>query len=87
MHHMFHVSLLKKSIEPQATASLEIPIVGEEEEEVVEPQAILDKRVIYQGSLSLTQVLVRWSHKDPHQTTWDYLLELLTQFPRSAGLL
>lgn len=65
MHPIFYVSLLKKSIEPQATASPELSIVSEKGEEVVEPQVILDKRVVYQGSVPLTQVLVRWSTKTP----------------------
>jgi len=43
MHPIFHVSLLKISIEPQAVISLEIPTVDEEEEVIVEPQTILDK--------------------------------------------
>ena len=87
MHLVFHVSLLKKSIEPQALASSDLPIVSEEEEGVVDPQAILDNQVIYQGSVPPTQVLVRWSQKDPDHTTWEYLPELLTQFPRPIRLL
>ena len=61
--------------------------MNEEEEGVVEPQAILDKRVLYQGFAPLTQVLVRWTQKDPNHTTWEYLPKLLDRFPRATGLL
>jgi len=35
----------------------------EEDEVAIEPQAMVDKRVIYQGTAPITQVLIRWSHR------------------------
>ena len=58
----------------------------DELEEALEPWAILDKRVIYQGAVPLTQVLVQWSQLQADHT-WEYLPELLKQFPRATGLL
>ena len=43
VHPMFHVSLLKKSIEPHTTISPDLPQMNDKEE-LVKPQAILDRR-------------------------------------------
>ncbi|XP_052193025.1 uncharacterized protein LOC127801693 [Diospyros lotus] len=67
VHLVFHLSFLKKSIEPYATISPDLPL-NEEEKGVVEPQAILDRKVLHPGSVTLTQVLV-WTQKDPNHTT------------------
>jgi len=73
-HLVFHVSLLKQAKEPQVNASQNLPPI-EETKEVIEPWAIVEKKVIYQGSLPLTQVLVQWSHLHPEHTTWENLLD------------
>jgi len=54
VHLVFHVSLLKKSIEPHAAIYPDLPQMNEKEEGVAEPQAILDRRVLYQGSMPLS---------------------------------
>lgn len=59
MHPVFHVSLLKISIEPRAPTSLQLPEIEDELEEQREPYAILDRRVVHQGAVPLIQVLVQ----------------------------
>ena len=61
--------------------------MDEDVEVEVEPQAIVDKWVIHEGPLPLTQVLAQWTHLHPDNTTWEYLLQLLKQFQRAAQLL
>jgi len=87
MHPVFRVSLLKKSIKPRGTTSQQLPTAEDELEETLEPQAILDKRVVYQGAAPLTQVLVQWSLLQSDHTIWEYLPELLTRFPLVVSLL
>ena len=87
MHPVFHVSLLKRSIEPGASTSQQLPEIEDELEQQREPQAILDRRVVHQGAVPLIQGLVQWSHLQPDHTTWEYLPELLKKFPRATNLL
>lgn len=101
IHPVFHVSLLKKAVTLQVTVSDSLPNLEgetavevspllptiEENEVAVEPQAVLDKRVIYQGTTPITQVLIRWSHLPPDQPTWEYLPDVLKQFPCVISLL
>ena len=71
------VSLLKQAKETLVNANHDLPPIAEEMEEVVEPRATVEKRVIYQGSLPIIQVLVQWSHLHPEHTTWENLPVLL----------
>ena len=54
----FHVSLLKKTIEPMTTTCFQLPPVDEDKEVTVEPQAIADRRITYKDTIRLTEVLV-----------------------------
>ena len=80
-HLVFHVSLLKKAIEPTTTMSSNLPIADEDKEVIMEPQAIVDRRITYKEALPLMEVLVQWSHLHPDNTTWEYLPDLLKQYP------
>ena len=73
---MFHVSLLKKSGENNVTSQA-LPPMTEDEEPIVVSIAILDKRILYQQGIPLTQVLVQWSTLHPDNNTWEYLPDLL----------
>ena len=55
----------------------------------VEPALIVDKRVIYRHGSPLTQgpLYIQWTHCHLDSNTWEYLLDLLTQFPQAARLL
>lgn len=86
-HPVFHVSLLKKAIEPTATTSSQLPLVDEDMEFTAEPQAIVDQRITYKDTIPLTEVLVQWSHLHLDNATWEYLPNLLKQHPRVAQLL
>lgn len=86
-HLLFHVSLLKKATAATDSSQTELPPNAEEAEEIMEPRAILQKRIMYEGKVPLTQILVQWSHLHPDHTTWEYLPNLLKQFPRAMGLL
>jgi len=87
VHLVFHVSLLKPIKGPLTNVSTTLPLIAEQLEEEVEPRAIVEKRVIYWGSLPITQVHVQWTHRPPKHTTWENLLELLQHFPKAVGLL
>ncbi|XP_052189970.1 uncharacterized protein LOC127799785 [Diospyros lotus] len=86
IHLVFHVSLLKKSVGAQKV-SPSLPTLPRENREALKPEAIVDRRVIYQQGAPLIQVLVKWRDKMAEDSTWEYLFYLLKQFPRSANLL
>lgn len=71
---------------PSDTTSLDLPPTAEDLTVNVEPLTVLEKRVIYQNSLPLTQVLVWWTHLHLDHTR-EYLPNLLKQFPRATQLL
>ena len=83
---MFHVSLLKKSVRTQR-ASPSLATLPKEISKAVEPEAIMDKKGIYKQGEPLIQVLVKWQDGTVEDSTWEYLPNLLKQFPRSANLL
>jgi len=86
IHPVFHMSLLKKYVGGQPV-SLKLPTRNSSEEPTLEPEAILDRRVIYQQGAPLIQVLVKWSQLPMDDNAWEYLPNLLKQFPRVASLL
>lgn len=86
IHPVFHVSLLKKLVGAQRV-SPSLPTLPREIHETLEPEAIVNRRVIYKQGAPLIQVLVKWQDKTTEDNTWEYLLDLLKQFPRSANLL
>lgn len=86
IHPVFHVSLLKKAIEQQAV-NPELPCLPDSTDSPKEPIAILDRRVIYNQGAPIIQVLVQWSNLHSDNNTWEYLPDVLKQFPKAAGLL
>ncbi|XP_071917026.1 uncharacterized protein [Coffea arabica] len=81
IHDTFHVSLLKKKVGTgsiQAQIPAGIPYQGQL---MVEPIAVLDRRLVKRGRVAATQVLVQWSNSFPEDATWEYLQDLQLQFP------
>ena len=64
-----------------------LPTLPKEIYESLELEAIVDRQVIYKQGAPLIQVLVKWQDKIAEDSTWEYLPDLLKQFPRSANLL
>ena len=86
IHLVFHVSLLKKVVGQQAVNPV-LPHFPDLDDSPKEPTAIIDRRVIYKQGAPIIQVLVQWSNLHPDNNTWEYLLDILKQFPQAAGLL
>lgn len=49
---------------------------------MMEPVAILGRRLVKRGRAAATQVLVQWSNCFPEDSTWEYLQDLQRQFPQ-----
>ncbi|XP_052201682.1 uncharacterized protein LOC127807684 [Diospyros lotus] len=87
LHPVFHVSFLKKAVSTTEGVSQEVLKLIEDHIVEVEPKAVLVRRVVYQDSLPLIEVLVQWTHLHLNNITWEYLPDLLQQYPRVASLL
>ena len=86
IHPIFHVSILKKSVGAQPMSSV-LPAPPKEISSRIEPEAVIDRRVIYRPGAPPIQVLVKWRGNTSKDNTWEYLLEFLKQFPQAASLL
>ncbi|XP_071918722.1 uncharacterized protein [Coffea arabica] len=76
IHDTFHVSLLKKKV---GTGSIQAQIpagIPHQGQLMVEPIAVLDRRLVKHGRVAATQVLVQWSNSFPEDATWEYLRDL-----------
>ena len=67
--------------------STALPILPKETNKPVEPEAIIERRVIYKHEAPLIQILVKWQDNSSDYNTWEYLPDLLKQFLRASSLL
>jgi hypothetical protein len=82
IHHVFHVSQLKKSVTPMTTVSPELPDTSNTFQV---PMAILDHRLRQDSDTMISQVLVRWSSLLEELSTWEDETPLRQQFPRASA--
>src|ERR1044072_999970 len=78
VHPVFHISLLKKSVQEGVTSQPLPAILTEEWELRVEPEDIVDTRVKENGGM---EVLVRWKNLPEFEDSWEDLATLMEQFP------
>ena len=81
IHPVFHVSCLKKQLGMSISPSLPLPSVHDAGLIQDEPAAILDRRVLQQGSTPVTEVLVHWQNHHIADASWESLDDLKTRFP------
>ena len=81
IHPTFHVSLLKKKIGSQTVAPHLPAAINDQGQLLIEPVAILDRRIAKKGNQAATQVLVQWSNSFPEDATWEFLHDLKQKFP------
>ena len=80
MHHVFHVSQLKKHIDHHHVQS-QLPLLDVDRVISKEPIAILDRRIGKKCGHAVTKVLIQWSNCFPEDATWESLFDLQRQFP------
>lgn len=68
VHHVFHVSLLKKKISSKYTTAV-LPELNDHGQFLVEPVAILDRKMIKKNNATSVEVLVQWSNTLPYEAT------------------
>ncbi|KAF2308179.1 hypothetical protein GH714_036458 [Hevea brasiliensis] len=78
IHNVFHVSLLKPAYASIA-ASSELPPMSRQS--VIQPQAILDRRIVKRKNATATQLLVHWQGYSPADATWEFTDDFQLHYP------
>ncbi|XP_070020521.1 uncharacterized protein [Nicotiana sylvestris] len=64
----------------QVVAMIDPPICNNEGQILVEPMAILDRRMVKKRNKAVTKVLVQWANLSPEEATWEDYGLLRSQF-------
>lgn len=79
IHPVFHVSQLKSAIgDVPATTHLPSVLL---DVDVVEPERILERKMVQRKGQAATLVLVKWLGKDVAEASWEFLFDLQKKFP------
>jgi hypothetical protein len=71
LHHVFHVSCLKKVIGTKCQTQTNLPELDEEGSIWIQPQVVLDKREHHLRQQTIKEVLVQWKDTTPADVTWE----------------
>jgi hypothetical protein len=80
LHHVFHVSCLKKVIGIKCQTQTSIHELDEEGSIWLQPQAVLDHHENHLHQCTMKEVLVQWIDTPPEDATWESTT-ILQQFP------
>jgi hypothetical protein len=80
IHHVFHVSLLKK-VGDVSMVICNLPPFSAENSPILEPMAIQDYRWVKHGHKYITEALVQWKTLPLEDATWEEVNCLRQQFP------
>lgn len=81
IHPVFHVSKLKQRLGADQQARPTLPIMDEEDQIQISPEAVLQHRIITRNQQLIPQVLIRWLNLDPTDSTWEDEDFIRAQFP------
>ncbi|KAF2294454.1 hypothetical protein GH714_011560 [Hevea brasiliensis] len=80
IHPIFHVSQLKRVISQHQVA----PALSKElevDEELIEPEDVLQHRISTINGNSISQLLIKWKGKPIEEATWMAYFDVVDQFP------
>jgi hypothetical protein len=80
LHHVFHVSCLKKVIGAKCQIQTNLLELAEEGSIWPQPEVVLDQREHHLHQRTIKEVLVQWKDTTPADATWE-LATILQQFP------
>ena len=85
LHHTFHVSQLKKHIGPKAVPNPNLPLLDDEGNILVAPEAILERKLVprVQGNIQIPVVrwLIKWINLPAENATWEDASFIQKVFP------
>jgi hypothetical protein len=85
VHPVFHVSQLKSYIPDRTPVFTELPTPLQLDIADLEPDEILDKRLVKKANASYMQVLIEWSTLTTAMATWEDYDVIHQRFPDAAA--
>jgi hypothetical protein len=71
IHHVFHVSQIKKHIGPKVIPQANFPLTDSEGNIMVYHEKLLNRRMIPRNNESVIQWMIQWVNLPPTTTTWE----------------
>ncbi|KAM1659293.1 hypothetical protein ACFX2K_002409 [Malus domestica] len=81
IHHVFHVSCLKKHLAPAANPLPVLPVVTDDGLFPQEPLQVLHRMMYKKGNVAGVQLLIHWKWGNLEDATWEDFDEFIAQFP------
>lgn len=81
IHHVFHVSCLKRHLGPSVTPQIELPQVTADGLVHNIPEAILARMMYKKGKVAGVQLLVQWKDQEEANATWEDFEDMKNKFP------
>lgn len=85
IHPVFHVSQLKPFIPDHSPVFKDLPKVVELDTKQVQPEAVLDRRLVKKGNQAIPQVLVKWTNIPVEASTWEDWYVVTSRFPTAIA--
>jgi hypothetical protein len=85
IHPVFHISQLKPYTPDYRPAFEELPTITDLTATAVEPEHIMDRRLVKKGNVAIPQVKIKWTHLPEAAATWQDYNVIKTRFPSSAA--
>lgn len=81
IHPIFHVLQLKLFRGSVDAPYLPLPFTTSEEGPILQPAAVLQRRIVLQGSVTVPQVLIQWTGLDEASATWEDQADVQLSYP------
>lgn len=81
IHPIFHVLQLKLFRGSVDAPYLPLPFTTSEEGPILQPAAVLQRRTVLQGSVTVPQVLIQWTGLDEASATWEDQADVQLSYP------
>lgn len=81
VHHVFHVTLLKKHIGSAPISVGTIPEVNQDDISPLIPLKVLQRREVTRDNKMVSQWLIHWSVLDTIEASWEDVSFIRNQFP------
>jgi hypothetical protein len=81
IHNVFHISQLKEYRADYTSVFSDLPTFPALDTIEVEPEAILDRRMMKRGNAPVIQVLIKWKTQPDEDATWEDWDVLKQRFP------
>ena len=81
VHPVFHISQLKPFTPNYTPVYTQLPLLADLSATELEPESVLDRRLVKKGNRAIPQVLVKWANIPQASATWEDLYVVMRRFP------